>query len=206
MPVRLLLALGAVLLLPGCFFGPRLVAGGPSDADEAAARVRATLPAVEAHYADNQTYAGATVESLRDTYDAAIPDVELLVDDDAYCVEASVGSETRSYRSAAGSVAPGPCTATDLDTPQAPTAVETPPEYTDAELAVLAVIPSIEVYYAEKGTYAGLDRRKRLQDASLRDVHILVRKNGHAYCVEAPAEAPSAHYAGAGGPLAPGPC
>lgn len=202
---RLLLAFGAVLLLPGCFFGP-WPAVDPSDADEAAARVRATVPAVEAYYADNQTYAGATVESLRATYDGAIPDVELLVDDDAYCVEASVGSETHSYPSAGGGVVPGPCRATDLDPRPTPPAGDSPAEYTDAEAAVLAVVPSIEVYYAKSGTYAGLNRRKRLEGASLRDVRILVRKNGHAYCVEGPAQAPSAHYAGPAGPLAPGPC
>ncbi|MGH3006628.1 MAG: hypothetical protein ACRDOS_12180 [Gaiellaceae bacterium] len=110
MPTRLLPAVAAVLLLPGCLFGPRLGgSAGASDADEAAATVRRVVPAIEAYYADNGTYAGATVEGLRATYDQTLPVVYLAIQGETYCVSATVGSETRLYRGPGGDVGRGGC-------------------------------------------------------------------------------------------------
>jgi hypothetical protein len=83
--------------------------------------------------------------------------------------------------------------------------VEAPAE-TDAEAAVRNAIPPIEAYYADNQTYAGAEHVGEIYGVPLGDVRIVVRKNGRAYCVEAPPRAPSAHYDGPGGPLSPGPC
>jgi hypothetical protein len=83
--------------------------------------------------------------------------------------------------------------------------VEAPAE-TDAEAAVRNAIPPIEAYYAANQTYAGAEDVGEIYGVPPGDVRILVRKNGRAYCVEAPAGAPSAHYGGPGGRLSPGPC
>jgi hypothetical protein len=77
---------------------------------------------------------------------------------------------------------------------------------TDAEAAVLSVIPPIEAYYADNQTYAGLQDVDQIYGITLEHVRIFVRKNGRAYCVEAPIGAPSAHFEGPRGPLGPGPC
>jgi hypothetical protein len=80
------------------------------------------------------------------------------------------------------------------------------PALTDAEAAVLSVIPPIEAYYADNDTYAGLQDVGQIYGITLEDVRIFVRKNGRAYCVEAPVGAPSAHFESPQGPLSPGPC
>src|SRR5438093_898734 len=41
----------------------------------AQANVRASVPAIEAYYADNNTYAGATLAYLQTTYDAGIKNI-----------------------------------------------------------------------------------------------------------------------------------
>jgi hypothetical protein len=52
---------------------------------------RATIPAIEAWYADHGTYAGLTLEALRQQYDAGLPDVTIVgpLNMKAYCVEAT---------------------------------------------------------------------------------------------------------------------
>jgi hypothetical protein len=80
------------------------------------------------------------------------------------------------------------------------------PAMTDAEAAVRATIPMIEAYYADNQTYAGVEDLEELYGVPFGDVRVIVRKKGQAYCVEAPSGAPSAHYAGPSGPVAPGPC
>ena len=41
----------------------------------AQANVRASIPAIEAYYADNNTYAGATLSYLQTTYDAGVKNI-----------------------------------------------------------------------------------------------------------------------------------
>jgi hypothetical protein len=80
------------------------------------------------------------------------------------------------------------------------------PAQTDAEAAVVRVIPPIEAYYADNQTYAGLEDARQIYGITLENVRIVVRRNGRVYCVEAPAGAPSTHFEGPRGPLGPGPC
>jgi len=199
-----LLAAG-VLALPGCFYGPTLSGGGSASSDDAAAQanVRASVPAIEAYYADNGSYAGATPDILRTTYDAGLPDVHFVgrFTRTTYCVQSTVGAATYSKNGPSAQVAPGPCGGSSDET-----ATVEPPPHTDAEDAVLASVPVIEAYYADTGSYAGVENMSSLYGVPLADVRVLVREHGRAYCVEAPAPAPSAHFVGPSGPLADGPC
>jgi hypothetical protein len=191
----------ALLCLPGCFYGPLLGARSSASSDEAAAQanVRASIPAIEAYFADNGTYAGVTVEGLRATYDAGIGDVRLIspLNGETYCVESTVGTVTFSKAGPVADIVPGAC-----GVPLVPPA----PAHTDAEDAVLAVIPLLEAYSADHGSYAGAEGVSQIYGVPLGDVRIVVRKDGRTYCVEAPSGAPSAHFDGPQGPLSPGPC
>jgi hypothetical protein len=80
------------------------------------------------------------------------------------------------------------------------------PAETDAEAAVRNAIPPIEAYHADNQTYMGAERVGKIYGVPLGNVRIVVLENGHGYCVEAPAAAPSAHYDGPGGTVSPGPC
>jgi hypothetical protein len=179
--------------------------GAPASSDEQAAEtnVRASIPAIEAYYADNGTYEGATLEGLRSVYDAALPDVLVVeANDQSYCVESTVGSSSYFKAGPASDIFPGHCGDEIPAEPPPPT----PSNHTDAQSLVLSVIPAIEVYYAENRTYAGLEDTREVNGVSLAQVRIYVNKGGEGYCVEGPRQAPSAHYVGPVGRLVEGPC
>jgi hypothetical protein len=113
----LTIALAASLLaLPGCgwLLGPSVGESGEaamsSDEDAAAANVRASIPAMEAYYADNSSYAGATVETLR-AYDYGIGDVQVMPSADGfdYCIASTVGTATVSKHGPAQGLQAGGC-------------------------------------------------------------------------------------------------
>jgi hypothetical protein len=87
------------------------------DASKAASDVRAAIPAAEAYYADNGSYAGMTIALLRGQYDNSIaPEVRLgrISAGTTYCLEATVGAATYSTTRgdapvADGDVVTGPC-------------------------------------------------------------------------------------------------
>src|SRR6187549_10096 len=61
----------------------------------AQANVRASIPAIEAYYADNNTYAGATLSYLQSTYDQGVKNIIVQsVSSTTYCLESTVGAET----------------------------------------------------------------------------------------------------------------
>jgi hypothetical protein len=113
----LLLALAvSLLVLPGCawLLGPSVGESGEasmsSDEEAAAANVRGSIPAMEAYYADNSSYSGATVEALR-TYDYGIGNVQVVPSADGfnYCIASTVGSATVSKHGPASDLQPGGC-------------------------------------------------------------------------------------------------
>jgi hypothetical protein len=73
--------------------------------------VRSAVPAIEAYYADNGTYAGMTVRILRSRYDAGIPAIALVppLNGETYCVEAPRGAPAFHKPGPAADVLPGPC-------------------------------------------------------------------------------------------------
>lgn len=106
----------SLLVLPGCgwLLGPTVGESGEasmsSDEDAAAANVRASIPAMEAYYADNSSYAGATVEALR-AYDYGIGDVQVMPSADGfdYCIASTVGTATVSKHGPAQGLQAGGC-------------------------------------------------------------------------------------------------
>ena len=114
----LLLAVAvSLLVLPGCgwLLGPAVGESGEasasSDEEAAAANVRGSIPAMEAYYADNNSYGGATADVLRTTYDHAIGDVVVLPSADGYnyCIASTVGSATVSKHGPASDLQLGGC-------------------------------------------------------------------------------------------------
>jgi hypothetical protein len=111
--LRLLVVAAAAPLLSGCFYFPPVGGGGSSEyaaTSEAESNVRSAVPAIEAYYADNGTYEGATPERLR-VYDGALP-VELYVVEatkDSYCIESTVDGASFHKRGPASDIVPGTC-------------------------------------------------------------------------------------------------
>ena len=61
----------------------------------AKANVRAAIPAMEAFFADNNTYAGATPAFLQSTYDQGIKNITIpTATTSTYCVQSAVGGKT----------------------------------------------------------------------------------------------------------------
>jgi hypothetical protein len=88
--------------------------GSPDEHDLSTAEsdVRATVPALEAYYADWGSYAGADdIGYLRTTYDSQIPDAVSLgtATAESYCIEATVGTATASISGPGGTVEDVPC-------------------------------------------------------------------------------------------------
>ena len=69
------------------------------------ANVRAAMPAVEAFYADNGTYAGMTLAKLQASYDAGIKvTLGSTLSSTAYCVKSTVGSSTAHVTGPGGTI------------------------------------------------------------------------------------------------------
>jgi type IV pilus assembly protein PilA len=83
-------------------------------ANESAAKanVRASIPAVEAFYADNNTYAGMTLAKLQASYDAGIKNISFggTLDATTYCVQSTVGQATYNKAGPSADITSGACT------------------------------------------------------------------------------------------------
>lgn len=74
--------------------------------------VRATIPDMEAYYADNNSYRGATTSVLRSTYDRGLPASGVSVVSagaENYCLQGTVDGQTASVSGPGGTVKQGPC-------------------------------------------------------------------------------------------------
>jgi hypothetical protein len=199
--------LASLFFLPGCFWWLAPVAAfegageSSSSAPEemAQANIRASIPAIEAYYADNGTYKGATVEALQ-SYDAAIQGIEIVrANDQTYCIQSTTGGMPWYKAGPASDIVPGDCSM------PAPLTPPTPPQY-DPQTNVRAAIPAIEAYYADHNTYAGMtDDLLRRYDPFMPSV-TLVRANAKGYCVESTVDGVTFHKAGPQGDVAPGHC
>jgi hypothetical protein len=203
---RLLLVVGIVPLLTGCFYLPGLGASdyASHDVEQAQSNVRASIPAIEAWYADHGTYGGMTIAELEQQYDAGIKDVTLVgpLNAKTYCVESSVGSTSYFKQGPAADILEGHC-GDHVVAPPPP-----PPLSYDAPTSVRAAIPAVEAWYADHGTYAGMTVRKlrTKYDYGLPPTLEIVRATKQRYCIESSVNGETYSYRGPGGPLKPGGC
>ena len=76
----------------------------------AQANVRASIPAVEAYYADNNTYAGATLSYLQSTYDQGVKNIVIQsVSSTTYCIQSTVGAEVWNKSGPGTDIVTGAC-------------------------------------------------------------------------------------------------
>ena len=76
----------------------------------AQANVRASIPAIEAFYADNNTYAGATLSYLQTTYDAGVKNILVqTTTSTTYCIQSTVGAEVWKKTGPGSDIVTGAC-------------------------------------------------------------------------------------------------
>jgi hypothetical protein len=152
--LRLLFVIAAAPLVSGCFyfpgtFGASGSSSSSSSSSAAEASVRGAVPAIEAYYADNNTYSGATLAALHE-YDYGVENVRVVTAKDlTYCLESTVGGETYSKDGPAADILPGPCSS------------ERPPPLTLPEPArkLHGAVRMMLEFQAQHGTYEGITAR-----------------------------------------------
>jgi hypothetical protein len=98
--------------------------------------VRASIPAIEAYYADNGTYKGATLQVLQQRYDAGITGIKVAkANDQTYCIESTEGGFPWHKAGPAADIVPGDCGTPPLSPPQ-----------TDAEMCIESTIDGVTHY------------------------------------------------------------
>ena len=76
----------------------------------AQANVRSSIPAVEAYFADNNSYSGATLAYLQTTYDQGVKNIVIQsATATTYCVESTVGAETFKKYGPGADIVTGAC-------------------------------------------------------------------------------------------------
>ncbi len=77
----------------------------------AKANVRASIPAVEAYYADNNTYAGMTLAKLQASYDAGVKNITFgtTLNATTYCIQSVVGQATFKKDGPSSDIVSGAC-------------------------------------------------------------------------------------------------
>jgi type IV pilus assembly protein PilA len=75
----------------------------------AKANVRSAIPSVEAYYADNNTYASATVAVLQASYDAGLKIDSVSGTSSTYCIQSTVNGKTWSVTGPGGDPVEAAC-------------------------------------------------------------------------------------------------
>jgi len=81
-------------------------------ANESAAKanVRASIPGLEAYYADNDTYVGMTLANIQASYDAGIKNITFgTLTATSYCVQSVVGQATFNKSGPSADIVTGAC-------------------------------------------------------------------------------------------------
>jgi prepilin-type N-terminal cleavage/methylation domain-containing protein len=81
-------------------------------ANESAAKanVRASIPGLEAYYADNNTYVGMTLANIQASYDAGIKNITFgTLTATSYCVQSVVGQATFNKSGPSADIVTGAC-------------------------------------------------------------------------------------------------
>jgi type IV pilus assembly protein PilA len=83
---------------------------GRAEKSAAQADVRASIPGVEAFYADHNTYSNLTSAVLKASYDQGIKNVQVVRATSAsYCIESKVGQNTYKKGGPAADITSGAC-------------------------------------------------------------------------------------------------
>jgi type IV pilus assembly protein PilA len=83
---------------------------GRAEKSAAQADVRASIPGVEAYYADHNTYSSLTSAVLKASYDQGIKNVNVVRATSAsYCIESKVGQNTYKKGGPAADITSGAC-------------------------------------------------------------------------------------------------
>ena len=110
----------------------------PEEMEMAMANIRASIPAVEAYYADNGTYKGLTLELLQQRYDAGVQGITVVkANDQTYCIESDAGGFPWHKAGPAADIVPGDC--------NTPALAPVPPQ-TDAEMCIESTIDGVTYY------------------------------------------------------------
>jgi hypothetical protein len=206
--------LAALFLLTGCLelwggasssqSSATVTYSSAGDASVALANLRASIPAVEAWYADHGTYSGLTLERLQQRYDPEIEDVRFVgpLNRKTYCVESTVGEIAYHKQGPASDILLGRCGRKGNPVTPPP-----PPSY-DPKTTLRTAIPAIEAWYADHGTYAGMavDKLRTQYDYGIALDLKIVRATKKAYCVESTVAGETWSYVGPARGLAPGRC
>jgi hypothetical protein len=206
--------LAALFLLTGCHelwggssssrSSATVTYSSAGDASAALANVRASIPAVEAWYADHGTYGGLTLEGLQQQYDEGVKDVRFVgpLNRKTYCVESIVGEIAYHKQGPASDILLGHCN--QKGSPVTPP----PPPSSDPQMTLRTAIPAIEAWYADHGTYAGmtLNKLRTQYDYGIPLDLKIVRASKKAYCVESTVAGETWSYVGPARGLAPGSC
>lgn len=174
--LRLLVLLAAVPVVSGCFYFPgSFGASGVESADAASAQanVRGAIPAIEAYYADHNTYSGVTLAGLQE-YDYGVKDVRVVMaNDQTYCVESTAGGETYSKAGPAVDILPGPCP------PSAP-----PLKLPEPAQTLHAAVRAMEDYLMVHGSYEGATLKELESFVPGLDGVVLVEVTALTFCLE----------------------
>jgi hypothetical protein len=206
--------LAALFLLTGCHdlwggssssqSSATVTYSSAGDASVALANLRASIPAVEAWYADHGTYGGLTLEGLQQQYDASVKNVRFVgpLNRRTYCVESTVGEIAYHKQGPASDILLGRCSQRGNPVTPPP-----PPAY-DPQTTLRTAIPAIEAWYADHGTYAEMTVSKlRTQyDYGISLDLKIVRATKKAYCVQSTVAGETWSYVGPARGLAPGNC
>ncbi len=172
---RLLFVIAAVPLVSGCFYFPGTFGGcgSSSSSSSAEASVRGAIPAIEAYYADNNTYSGVTVAALHE-YDYGVAAIRIVqADDVTYCLESTGGAETYSKAGPAAEIVAGFCAdatpAVDLAEP-----VQN----------LHAALKAMEVFRAAHGTYEGATLQELRTFVPRLDPFRVVEARRDSFCLE----------------------
>lgn len=173
---------------------------------QAAARIRASIPAIEAYRADRGTYVGLTLAKIR-AWDKSVRGIAVKrAAKNAYCIESTLPGAVVHFDGPKGPVRRGPCGVRGAVVPQPGVGSAATADAATAKRQLQAAVFAIETYAGGTGGYAGLTLAKiRELDAAVQGIRV-VWSRPQAYCIESGAGAATHHLHGPGKPLATGRC
>ncbi len=179
----------------------------------AAGNVRAIVPSIEGYGNKNGTFVGMTLAALKADYDQSLDPSDYSFGSSgnltatSYCVESTLGGETWSKAGPAEPISPGAC-------PAGSSSVTVPGPGGGATAAgnVGTIVPSIEAYGDDNGTFVGMTLAglKADYDQSLDPDDYSFGSSGNltatSYCVESTIGGETWSKAGPGRPIRLGAC